>query len=309
MKNLSQILFARIITASLFIAVMAGTWDAWWHGAIGRETLWEPPHLLLYASVMVAIGLGVYAWYVLRQKIWRNLALVLLLVPISAPFDEIWHRVFGVEDLSSPLIVWSPPHLALIFAIILSFFFLLPLINKEKNIEAKRLFSSLAIVGILSLLLFIAGPFYPVGPWHLIGFWGAGIVSAIYIGTLLSAQVWLSGVGAATLVGVFFILLSSLGFTEQVAPGVNIIPHDHAPSWLTVFSLLVPAVVIDLTFRLPLWLRGMIAGLLSTMIFYSFASRFFESQFQFTSMEAMIAIVSGMTGGLIAGMVISYKKS
>src|SRR3989344_4196430 len=115
-KKISSIILARVIAIALFTAVLAGTWDAWWHGAVGRESFWSPPHLLLYSSVLVAVFVGLIGYYQSKENRWRTLALVLLLVPISAPLDELWHQIFGVEDLSSPLIVWSPPHLVMVFS-------------------------------------------------------------------------------------------------------------------------------------------------------------------------------------------------
>ena len=98
-----KISIIRIIAVALFVTVLAGMWDVWWHGAIGRETFWSPPHLLLYSSVLVAIISGLIGWKQTKKKEWRNLALVLLIVPLSAPFDELWHQIFGVEKVSSPL--------------------------------------------------------------------------------------------------------------------------------------------------------------------------------------------------------------
>jgi len=137
----------RFICSSLFAAVVAGTWDAWWHGALGRESFWSPPHVLLYSSVILAIIAGVHGWYRTREKIWRKLATLLVLVPAPAPFDELWHRVFGVENLSSPLIVWSPPHVVLIGSIVGSFLMLLPIIRRDENINAQRLFGPLTFEG------------------------------------------------------------------------------------------------------------------------------------------------------------------
>lgn len=153
MEAYQQNLLTRLTVSALFIAVMAGAWDAWWHGAIGRETFWEPPHLLLYSAVIVAIVAGVYGWYKTREKIWRRLAIILALVPLSAPFDDMWHRIFGIEDISSPLIVWSPPHLVLVGAIAASFVGLLPLIRRDIDVTAQRFFGGLTLAAILNLLL------------------------------------------------------------------------------------------------------------------------------------------------------------
>ena len=297
--------WSRFIVAALFVAVMAGTWDAWWHGAIGRETFWEPPHLLLYSAVIAAIVGGIYGWYRTREKVWRRLAIVLTIVPLSAPFDDLWHRIFGVENISSPLIVWSPPHVALIAAIAGSFILLLPIIKRDENIVAQRLFGGFAFAGILGLLLFLAAPLQPTGPYELLGFWGAGVTAALFAGVFIVSAKWMPGLAGATLVAAFFVVLSAIGFGEQIAPDIVIQPHDHPPNWLTVFAVLAPALFIDLVKRPPIWLRGAVAGILWGGVLYGFSSMFFESQFQYTTNEALIAIFASVLGGIIAGIFIS----
>lgn len=298
--------FARIITGSLFAAVAAGTWDVWWHGALGRESFWSPPHLLLYTAVIVGITTGWYAWRLSREKVWRTVALVLLLIPLSAPVDEVWHRMFGVENIASPAIVWSPPHLLLIFGIIASLFALLPLLRRDEDRDATRLFGSIAFAVILTLLFFVTGPFEPTGPHHLLGFFGAGIIATVLVGVFLSAQLWIPGIAGAALTAVFFLFLSSIEFGEQIAPNVVIPPHDHAPPWLTVFAVFLPAVVLDLSGRrLPLFVQGGLVGFLWSFLFYGFASYFFEPQFQYTTAQTLVAIAASTAGGSIAGGIVS----
>ena len=57
-----DIRLVRFIIGALVTAVAAGTWDIWWHAAIGRDTFFEPPHLLLYAAVIAAIIAGAIGW-------------------------------------------------------------------------------------------------------------------------------------------------------------------------------------------------------------------------------------------------------
>jgi len=301
--------FARIIVGSLFAAVAAGTWDVWWHGALGRESFWSPPHLFLYAAVIVGIGTGWYAWRMFRELVWRRVALLLALIPLSAPLDELWHRLFGVENISSPAIIWSPPHLLLIVGIIASLVALLPLLRTDEDKDARRLFGSITFAVILTLLFFVTGPFEPTGPLRLLGFPGAGIIAAVLVGVLLSARQWIPGIAGATLSAAFFLLLSSMNFGEQVAAGVVIPPHDHAPPWLTIFAAFIPAVFLDLFGRrLPLWAQGGAVGFLWSFILYGFASYFFEPQFQYGAIQTLTAIGSSTLGGIVVGGIVTLVR-
>ena len=101
----------------LFLASGAIYYDAWWHFVIGRESFWIPPHLVLYFGVCLT-GLG---FLVQALERWRTRSswgtplkawgFGVFLIFLAAPFDELWHRIFGKETIDSLLIVWSPPHL------------------------------------------------------------------------------------------------------------------------------------------------------------------------------------------------------
>lgn len=299
----------RLITISLFSAVLAGTWDVWWHGALGRESFWSPPHLLLYASVIVAITTGFYGWWKTRERSWKWLAIILFLIPASAPFDELWHRIFGVEPANSPLIIWSPPHVILALALAGSFLFLFRHLREDEDFIARHLLQSIALASALSLLLFLASPLEPIGPYHLIGFYGAAIGTGMIAAFFLLAQQWMNRFGSAFSVAAFFMLISAMNFGEQLAPTVNIQPHDHPPGWLMIFSCLVPAALIDLLQQKPLWLRGGIVGLLHGGLLYGFSSRFFGSQFQYSPQNMWIAIGTSLFAGLIVGWLLALFTS
>ncbi|HLD70987.1 MAG TPA: hypothetical protein VI873_00030 [Candidatus Peribacteraceae bacterium] len=298
----------RLITVSLFTAVLAGTWDVWWHGAIGRETFWSPPHLLLYASVIVAIETGFYGWWKTREQSWKWLAIVLFLVPASAPFDELWHRIFGVEQINSSLIVWSPPHVVLALALIGSFLFLFVHLRKDEDVIARHLLQSAALASALSLLVFLASPLEPIGPYHLIGYSGAAIGSGIIVAIFLFGQEWMRRFGSATSVAGIFMLLAAMNFGEKMAPNLPIQPHDHPPGWLMIFSCLVPAALIDLLQKRPLWLRGGIVGGVHAGILYGFSSRFFEQQFQYGIPEMWTAIIASAIAGIAVGIALPFSK-
>src|SRR6478672_7751342 len=114
----------RVIGALTVLALLGAfgnAWDLFWHIAIGRDSFWIPPHTMMYAAVALSglIALAVVLGDTLRRADWLSamlrfraplgfflLGLGVLQMLLSAPFDDWWHRRYGV-DVS----VWSPPHL------------------------------------------------------------------------------------------------------------------------------------------------------------------------------------------------------
>ncbi len=97
------------VTAGL-IGLGAVYWDDSWHTDRGRDGFLVAPHLLLYGAV-TALGM-VMAWWAWRSRgdaregAPRLALLGVATVLVSAPIDELWHRLFGRDA-----VIWSPPHL------------------------------------------------------------------------------------------------------------------------------------------------------------------------------------------------------
>src|SRR3989344_7846791 len=81
-----EVTLARWVLFFLIVGVFAGAWDIWWHIAVGRESLFIAPHLLLYAATGLTILSGICGWFKTREKLWRHLAIFLCFVPLLAPF-------------------------------------------------------------------------------------------------------------------------------------------------------------------------------------------------------------------------------
>jgi hypothetical protein len=109
------------LTALALLGAFGNAWDLFWHITIGRDSFWIPPHTMMYTAVALS---GLIALAVVLGDTWRRadglssmlgfraplgffiLGLGVLQMLIAAPFDDWWHRRYGV-DVS----VWSPPHL------------------------------------------------------------------------------------------------------------------------------------------------------------------------------------------------------
>jgi len=115
-----------IVLTSKLTAGWGLGWDIRWHVLIGRDSFWIAPHILIYASVAVAVivSLGVIAVesWTARERgptpgairllglvgtrgfhlAWLGMALVI----VAAPIDDLSHRLFGPD-----ITLWSPPHL------------------------------------------------------------------------------------------------------------------------------------------------------------------------------------------------------
>ena len=108
---------------ALFTALGAIYWDIAWHGTIGRDSFWIPPHLVVYASVTVfllaALGGFALVWHrggslqaALASRTGMGFALAALgqtTQIAAAPLDDLWHRLYGLD-----VTIWSPPHLMII---------------------------------------------------------------------------------------------------------------------------------------------------------------------------------------------------
>lgn len=295
----------RTVSGLLFLAILGGNWDVWWHGAIGRDTFWEPPHMLLYGGIVLSIVLSFLAWLQSRDRLAGALSLALLFAPLAAPFDNLWHVLYGVEPVNSAWIIWSPPHVQLVLALAGGLLIALWLLREDGDPLSRALFSALCFGALLSLAHFLMLPLEPTGPLHLLGFSAAGIMVIPIVLVFLEARRWIPGIAPTLLVAVAFVLLGLASTAERFAPHVPIVPHDHPPNWLLIFSYLAPALFLDATRTWPVPLTGSTAALFHTAILYGVSSPFFRPEFQYPLSEALLAAGTGTIGGLMTAMLLS----
>ncbi|MBI2120295.1 MAG: hypothetical protein HYT94_01570 [Parcubacteria group bacterium] len=305
LKHFTPRFLARAIATSLFTAVLAGEWDVWWHVTIGREAFWEPPHMLIYGSVSLAILLGVVGFIKTKAPAWKRIAGFLVIVPLLAPLDELWHKWFGVENLTSPLVVWALPHVLLIAAVATALVLTLPLLRKEENMEeTRRMFGAMIFAALLNLGIILAIPLNPIGAYHLLGFFGSAFTAFLISFLFLSSEKWIGGFAPALLTAAFFLVLYLAGVEgrEPANPHIIMNPHSYIPAWLVVFAYIIPAMFVGISSRFRLPFRGMMIGFLWGFILYAFASGFFEPALQYGTTEAIEAILSATVGGAIGAI-------
>ena len=117
----------RVIGALTVLALLGAfgnAWDLFWHITIGRDSFWIPPHTMMYVAVALSglIALAVVLGDTLRRADALSamlgfraplgffiLGLGVLQMLISAPFDDWWHRRYGVDV--SVVGLWHQLHL------------------------------------------------------------------------------------------------------------------------------------------------------------------------------------------------------
>jgi hypothetical protein len=124
---------ARMVVSSVILYLLAqglyaSTWDIQWHGAVGRDSFFTPPHIFMYSSTTIA---GLLALVFIFWDTWRfrkgdpavtaanTTAFLGLRAPLgiyivgfgvltqvlAAPFDNYWHELYGID-----VTLWSPAH-------------------------------------------------------------------------------------------------------------------------------------------------------------------------------------------------------
>ncbi len=293
----------RILAVALIVAALGAVWDVWWHMVMVRDTPWEPPHMLIFFGVAVAVVTTFRTWRHARSPEWHRLLYPVIGMPFAAVADQLWHEKYGAEDLSSPLIALSPPHILLVSCFLLAGIFLLPLIHHDRNPRAQELFGSLIFSLLLSCGTFLAMPFHPIFyGFGILGFAGTGIATFVLIAVMLAAADWRPTFAGATLASLVFLLFYSIAFGgTHENPIIKLNPHSFPPIWLNTFAYLIPAFFVDYAQRESVWLRGGIAGFLYGIIMFGLLWYFLPTNLGYSVSEGITAIVSSAIGGIAAG--------
>ncbi|MBA2680696.1 MAG: hypothetical protein H0U76_20165 [Ktedonobacteraceae bacterium] len=109
---------------------LGAVWDREWHAFVGRDQFWTPPHTLIYSCVagagLLALAIVLFETVRYRRHVpgvddsstmpifgffhaplgFCVLGFGALLALISAPLDNYWHELYGID-----IALWAPFHL------------------------------------------------------------------------------------------------------------------------------------------------------------------------------------------------------
>lgn len=299
-KKQKDLLHLAIIGALLIS--FGASFDAWWHVSIGRDSFFVLPHLFVHSGVLVMLATSFWAWRRQGLKTWKKVFLTLLLIPLSLPFDEIWHHFRGKESVESVLIVWSPPHVILFVSAIAALLMLAHLLHRKENIAAKQIFGAILLAALLNLSFILSGPFFPFSPFAVIGFYGAAVTAFVASWVFFRARRLLPHVAPAFLVAVFSVILQSTISDSGVVYGSRAAgSYPYLPSWILVLSQISSALVIDIEFIKNYTLRGFLAGIVGGSILYALSLQFIDPLFHSNMQTIAIGIIFAGLGGALGG--------
>lgn len=218
------------------ITIAAINFDGFWHVSVGRDSLFIPPHLILYSS----LGFLFLFLYNTKGSIPRITWILAALVVIAGPFDDWWHNSFGIEEINDITIVWSPPHLLVELSLIGLFIIVL-----QKLVAQNVKFSStLQWAAISSLVLFTLMPLDLLSPYQVLGVFG-GLINIFVIGFLAYTYFELRHSHIFPLLVVMFLL--SVPLYLQEGPIIDFENfHEHLPLITMAVIFLGPAAVVDI---------------------------------------------------------------
>lgn len=249
-----KVLFAVAIL-KLFNFI-GGAWDIQWHVEIGRDSLWIPPHLLVFfafgTGLVVTLALIGYETYLARigqaqphslrlgpffaPTAAFGICLGYLLALFSAVLDELWHEIFGIDAT-----LWSPPHLSIMLStMVVDFSLMLGIAS-----SARRLGYGFNLKSPLPWGLILTGAYafesvnFQMGEAFIVGYRHGGVgLYGLFFPILVGAFLPLSMIVLIRLAKRYWVVLLALGLTlllQYLATGIA----------AAGFAILKPVSVID----------------------------------------------------------------
>lgn len=303
--------------------------DGWWHTAIGRDTFWIPPHILLIVSMLLFTATS---FVMVKKRLIANRKCLFFFTSsflfqgafyFSLLFDDAAHRLFGKENISTPLVTFAPPHLFLSIALFTIAFLIYQSIHilpipPEK--EPERQFAKILILGsVIALILFQYQAFLPLGIYRMFGFWGQ-LPLMILVGAALSRIFYDTYSHALTGFFLAFIIITLEAIRMSgggVSPDIQFpFVAFRIPSSFFYFSLLAAGLVLD-GFRMvsrhsrvsekTLTIAGVVFGFTQGSLYYVLAKWWVDlKHIEVISWLDVSAVILFGTIGSMIGFLLPY---
>jgi hypothetical protein len=306
---MTTILLVKLLVIATLGGAIGSHWDAWWHVAIGRDTSFIPPHIFTFTSFCSAIVVSMLLlWredFPSRRALKVYLGLRALGIP-AVPFDEFWHRLVGVEDLTSPFVVWSPSHLLFFVPSVIAALIVFRIVGRElRGDPALPVFAFLQLgavwAGLGNILL---GPFSFLGPWRVLGVWGEGLILAGASFIILTATRLYQRQGVALSATFVYLALLSIALPKSAGPNIQIASFPPIPFWAVAIPYLIGAVIVEygISPTRNSMLRGAIYGGVVGMILYTTALYFGDAKITIHAWQLFILVPLTAAGGALGGV-------
>lgn len=305
----------RLAAAATLVTLAGLYYDGWWHGTFGRHSFWILPHRVIYGGVGLTAGVLFFRWVLDQQggrafaRGYRVLGVAVGLTVLAAPFDDLWHRTFGVEPSTSVLSFWSPPHLTGLLSAIVGGLGVLSTMVQEDGSRRFPWAMIVQSVGIIGFATFALIPFEPTSLYQVGGVLGPVPIVLVLVGLRVMAVAVVHRPGTATALAL--ILTPLVAFLSR-APR----PDTHFVAPLLFVGILAlaafsAAAVLDLLFlrrpqgagdRNTLGRWGVAYTVVFALIFYPAANQVLRSGWNALEIATMIAaaILSGYGAGWVA---------
>lgn len=331
-----------LISTGILIVTTGGSWDISNHLLNKPETFFAPPHFVLYSGVVIALSGAILVIKKSIEKIKseNNISIKLVQIGIvlligAGPFDFLWHSKFGLDGLL------SPPHLVLIFGMVLSSIGSFLSIIKHSSLvhNSYPVQNILTILSIIPIWLSVTGLFFsfslPFSKTDYFDFNPNPVFGAIFATLAFPFLI------SIMLIMAYLVNDKKFGFVSTTGAALivinmttSIIPNPWLHSTIPFYLFtIIPIILCDLTLKLSanklrLYFISGIFGMLGYFIYYPLITHIYNkidtNQIVSASMTSKIyfemipsvfplivipCIIMGLIGSLVYLRIASSIKS
>jgi len=196
----------RWLPIAYLFTVAGFHFDGWYHAVVGRDQFWIAPHFFVMAGQIAATVLA-YMLFVstrkgekdTRQRAKRYLVVQMIFF-VGLAFDQTWHLILGQETINTALVFWGPPHFVIALSLLMTPFFLARFIRETFEGGERAMLTVLTFATLFSFIDFYFQPFWPLGPFHVLGAYGEAIMLALLGFVLFWAMHYLKEISLAAII-------------------------------------------------------------------------------------------------------------